>query len=318
MKILFITFGNPDYLSGALLHGLCTLKDTQVYITRNLWFMYEGNDSKNLKKIYGKGFSYANRIPKDKKKLLNSDETIQKIKTHFFDVIIYANPMYCLDFLDIVKKEYDHNRIVFLDGGDYDFNLTYMSKAGNKVLYFNPFEMAQLYKFAKKLTQIGIVFKRELRKKDRNIMYPISFAIPEENIVNKVPKKQKKTATIIPGDTSTYIFDEEEAYFKDYRISMWGYTCKKAGWDCLRHYEILANGCIPYFYDIDKCPETILVNFPKEMIKKTNKLYENSGDISLKDYNDNANELLEFTRKNLTTHVMAMYVLNKIGIEVKE
>ena len=54
------------------------------------------------------------------------------------------------------------------------------------------------------------------------------------------------------------------------------------------------------------------------MIKKTNKLYENSGDISLKEYNDNANELLEFTRKNLTTHVMAKYVLNKIGIEVRE
>ena len=34
----------------------------------------------------------------------------------------------------------------------------------------------------------------------------------------------------------------------------------------MRHYEILMNGCIPLFLDIDKCPEKILTNFPKKIL----------------------------------------------------
>jgi hypothetical protein len=30
---------------------------------------------------------------------------------------------------------------------------------------------------------------------------------------------------------------------------------KKGGWDCLRHYEIIGNGCMPYFENIEKCPK---------------------------------------------------------------
>src|SRR5688572_9949738 len=83
--------------------------------------------------------------------------------------------------------------------------------------------------------------------------FPIGFAISETKFVSDVPIKDKDFASIIPGDLKTYIYTEESAYYKDYQRSYFAITCKKGGWDCMRHYEILANGCIPYFIDIDKC-----------------------------------------------------------------
>ena len=40
-----------------------------------------------------------------------------------------------------------------------------------------------------------------------------------------------------------------------YQNSLFSLTYRKTGWDCLRHYEILASGSIPLFLDLEKCPE---------------------------------------------------------------
>lgn len=42
---------------------------------------------------------------------------------------------------------------------------------------------------------------------------------------------------------NTYIFENEEEYYNDYKKSLFAITRKKGGWDCMRHYEILACGC---------------------------------------------------------------------------
>lgn len=137
----------------------------------------------------------------------------------------------------------------------------------------------------------------------RKTVFPIGFSIPECKIINHVPEKFKKFATVIPGDLKTYIFETESEYYKDYQMSMFGKTCKKGGWDCLRHYEILANGCIPWFENLDLCPKNTMTHFPKEMVK--NAMNSENFDISL---------LLDYTRKNLTTKAMAKYILSTIGL----
>ena len=43
-------------------------------------------------------------------------------------------------------------------------------------------------------------------------------------------------------------------------------TYKKTGWDCMRHYEILMNGCIPLFLDIESCPKKIMEDIPKQRL----------------------------------------------------
>ena len=67
--------------------------------------------------------------------------------------------------------------------------------------------------------------------------YPISFSMPPEKIVEKIPEKTRVVAHIIPGNSSTYIYDSEESYYQGYKESFFGITMKKGGWDCMRHYD---------------------------------------------------------------------------------
>jgi hypothetical protein len=67
----------------------------------------------------------------------------------------------------------------------------------------------------------------------------------------------------------------------------------------MRHYEILANRCIPYFPDIEECPALSLVDFPKEIIKETNK-YARRNEIH--PFYDEINDyLFDYTKNKLTT-----------------
>ena len=106
------------------------------------------------------------------------------------------------------------------------------------------------------------------------------------------------------------------------------------------------NGCIPLFFNIKDCPKLILKTLPKERLSE---IYSNFHNVlslyspfkiykkkflsykkifsyipnMLKDKNANSfmktnsnvleikNELLNFTKQNLTTEILAKYVLSK-------
>jgi hypothetical protein len=141
-------------------------------------------------------------------------------------------------------------------------------------------------------------------------IYPISFSIPKTKIISYIPLKQKTFAHIIPGNLKTYIFQDEPNYYKDYEISIYGHTQCKAGWDCLRHYEILANGCIPWFKDLQNCPKQTMTHFPKNLVHSgMNSLYNTSNN----NYRNAIEKLLSYTRDHLTTEAMASYMLNAVG-----
>jgi len=176
--------------------------------------------------------------------------------------------------------------------------------------------------------QIYNIFTKMVNSKKelQSHIKPISFAIPEEAICENVPIKSRSFAYNIPGRPETYIYNNEIDYFKGYQESYFGITMKKWSWDSLRHYEILANGCIPYFINLGKCPSKILHNYPKVLILNAVRLAglpsiknvtELEGtdlkiDFSVFDqdqYNILLSTLLGYTRKNLTTKALAKYVL---------
>jgi len=105
------------------------------------------------------------------------------------------------------------------------------------------------------------------------MIHPIVFSIPEEKICTCAPVKDKLLSSLIPGRRSTYIYMTEHDYYNEYKRSYFAMTTKKGGWDCMRHYEILANGCVPYFPDIEKCPPNTMALFPKELTIQGNSLY---------------------------------------------
>ena len=107
------------------------------------------------------------------------------------------------------------------------------------------------------------------------MLHPITFSIPKEKIYeNYNVIKTKILSNLIPDFTLNYIYDNEEEYYNEYKTSYFAITRKKAGWDCMRHYEILANGCIPYFLNIENCPKNTMYLLPKKLFIQSNILYE--------------------------------------------
>ena len=84
---------------------------------------------------------------------------------------------------------------------------------------------------------------------------------------------------------------------------------KKAGWDCMRHYEILGNYCMPYFVGLEDCPEGTLVNLPKDLLLEGRELTNNFDEQK---YFTILDEMFKHTKENLTTKNIANYILNKI------
>jgi len=88
----------------------------------------------------------------------------------------------------------------------------------------------------------------------------ISFAIPEEKILQAPTAKNKEFAlhvvdpevrTSLPDTPEGYAFSSETIYYRDLQSSRFGITTRRAGWYCLRHYEIAANGCVPCFRNLE-------------------------------------------------------------------
>lgn len=258
MKILYIANNiQNDFLSDAVFHGLKSNIENEVVDLNPLWYMYDTTQKSSLvNRFHGRGFTYCASLSEG-----NVDRTgiIDKINSKYFDYIVYGNVYRCLDLLDVVISNYEKEHIIFLDGQDEST-------------------------IKEDMVPIGKYFKRELTKDDSKkypSVRPISFAFPKEKMSDSIPDKEKLLGHIIPGVSETFIFYEEDSYFKDYQSSMFAYTWKKSGWDCLRHYEIISNDCIPLFLDIKHCPETNCTTLPKKLLIE---YYEKSGLDKLFDF----------------------------------
>jgi len=146
---------------------------------------------------------------------------------------------------------------------------------------------------------------------------PINFSFPKEKIVTSIPPKNLLLAPLIPGNKATYIYKNEFTYYNQYKQSLFAITCKKGGWDCLRHYEIMACGCIPVFLNINDCPSNTMSLLPKNLFLEANTLYDS---LKYKSFNQlTTDELtscyiliqkfLDYLINNLTTENIANYII---------
>ena len=162
-------------------------------------------------------------------------------------------------------------------------------------------------------------------------IYPLSYCIPDECIISDKELKETEhrefLSRLIPGVRSTYIYgDDEEYYNTNYQMSSFAYTMKKGGWDCLRHYEIMANGCIPCFMEntppLSHCPKDTLIHFPKELVKEAKeKVFDQFGQCGetkethkawmdlMKEYRK---KILEYVRKHCSTSGTIRYFFSKM------
>jgi hypothetical protein len=289
MKVLYVyNFLYPEYQSDSIYHGLIDL-GIDVYETHYPSYMLKSFGE--LRFTYGKGFTLFGKLNHEPK-VETPEIIIDKIKSRFYDIVIYGciytypyiENRQCLDYLEYVKEYYPKNKIHFVDGADDTHNFSHSYG----------------------LDELGIVWKTSLSQISTG--NPISFGVPESQLIAHNPTKEKLFSTIIPGNSKTYTYEDEESYYNDYAVSHYGLTWKKGQWECMRHYEILANKCVPYFPDIEDCPPFMLVDLPKEIIKETNK-YARTYKIH-PEYDHINDYLFEYTKNNLTTKKVAEKLLS--------
>jgi hypothetical protein len=287
MKVLFISKANlPDFQNDMVFHGAKTILGEDVVDVNKMWYMYSDDKEKywntrvpNNGKSYGRGFTLYGHFQPDNTDRENID---YKIREKYFDKIIYGSIHRCKDYFELVSKNYSENDIIFIDGEDH-------------------------VDIVRNLIGRGQYFKRELIHNITENLKPINFAIPSKWVLEEPPSKIKHTATIIPGNLQTYIYDNELDYFNGYKESYFGITHKKGGWDCLRHYEILMNGCIPLFSNLENCPVNTMSNFPKQIVIECNSV---ASKLSHDDLIGYISILLEYTKRELTTEKLFNYIMN--------
>ncbi len=296
MRVLLLTTGEPDYLQDSIVHGFKKLLGNQAYDYPTKSVLY--NDYKPLSSLYGGGFTLYGLIDKNLKSDIGKNLE-DALKSDFFDVVIFTSIHRQYDLFYKLYPFIINKKVCVLDGEDSDMLFPYSRK----------FIMQSLFRIRPKPHRRFLYFKRELTyktissyhkllpivilrllKPHKNIR-PIAFAIPQEKISKVIPSKTKlftqhivdeEIANIIPGKSIKYAFSSEQEYYSDIQTSKFGITTKRAGWDCLRHYEIAANGALICFKNIEMKPSTCA---PHGLIPDNNCLSYKSYDDLMKKIN---------------------------------
>jgi len=243
MKVLFVTNAHgADYMCDVTFHGLRSLLGPDCVDSTRMDFMYENGKDYYFHSLY--------KLLPDIE--VDRDDIPAKIHSYFFDAIVFGSVHRCTDYYDLARALYPRNKLAFIDGED-DANIT--GHLGH-----------------------GWYFKRELQT-DHPDLLPIQFGIPEEKIRPiDLSRKTRLMAHCDPRDRSTMVYyDSESRYYDQYSDAYFGYTMKKGGWDCMRHHEILAAGCMPYFADFDNCPKLTLSKFDRSLFKEARDMADNWG-----------------------------------------
>jgi hypothetical protein len=286
MKILYISKGKkPDYQCDMLFHGLRSLMGPDVVDVKRIWFMYAdsfGPGKHDLSECYGRGFTLYGLLPEDSK--VDRTDIRSKIKKRYFDLVIYGSVHRDQSLLNKVRSIYPPSKIIFIDGED------------------GPGTAAVLGK--------GIYFKRELLDADA---LPIQFAIPKEKISPEIPLKTRQMSAHVPWAVPPGPrYEKESDYYRDYGESYFARTRKKAGWDCLRHYEIMAAGALPYFEQLEECPPRTMELLPKNELLLARQMHD-SWPAQEAGWPELMSKVRSVLKEKLTTEALAKHVLERIA-----
>jgi len=290
-----------DYLDECVLIGLKELFGSQVVDVNKKLSLYTDYPDEMKYRLYGRGYTLTQNIEPHE---CDRDDIENKIRNKFYDYVVYAKIENCNDYFDLVYEHYPKNRIALLDGGDW--------------MNIHP-----------SVTYDTMFFKRECFLGMSNVNYskyfnnikPISFAFPTKRITRN-QNKSKLLSTINPLDRTTYFdkdnsseykFKTEKEYYEEYQSSKFAITCQKAGWDCLRHYEIIGNGCIPLFHRVENAPPGTLSMLPRRLLLQIRTMWENNQEYLIENYDEYFERLFDHFINNNTTIKLAEYFMKEMN-----
>lgn len=240
MKVLFLTTSKEDYLQDGLLYGLRQRLGSQCVDFPKKEVMYT-SCSKNSGDLYGNGFTLWKLLEDID---IDRTEIEKKIVSRYFDVIVFGSVVrQWATVLDFAKKG--------------------LIKFGQKLFFFDGEDAGEL----RRKQVLGLFwryFKREQSLFTRPFCRVVNFCIPSQKLqFNQTPKVQMfakhvqcEEAYKIPWVKENcqvkYAFADEFSYRRNISESYYGITMKKAGWDCMRHYEIAGSGTVMAFYRLSE------------------------------------------------------------------
>lgn len=292
LRALFFTSNlTPDYQCDLIHHGLETHPQVDLDVYPCPDYMY--NDYSTPTELYGRGFTVFCNLDPTARNTPSRSDVKQNLRAGVYDFVVYGSIHRRQDLLRVVRQNVRPERIFFVDGED---RIGIQSRLIGK----------------------GHYFKRELVHPHPGVL-PIQFAIPAEKITRDPIDLSKKTRLLAhcdPRDTTTYVYDTEQTYYDNYREACFAITMKKAGWDCMRHYEIVAQGCLPAFLDFDEIPPRAMVDWPRTLQHRANELYAmTAGDSTpwpssqARLWTDTMHAFSTHLRERLTTRALADYLL---------
>ena len=195
----------------------------------------------------------------------------------------------------------------------FSWIISFLSEKDERIIGMNPDRGLGYITQNDRVIHVKTLSEYEVKHLDvcNQNMFPVSIAIPDECVVDEIPHKDTLMA---PGDNG------EKKYTDMYRRSRFAMTKKRGGWDRLRHYEILMNGCIPIFENLDACPRYTLTTYPKHLHRAAVHLYKTwreNDDTYIRRYNVLCQAYLEHTRRYCTISALTDYFLGRFQNNVR-
>jgi hypothetical protein len=286
--VLFLTLGDADFLADSLLHGLRAVLGAFVVDYPRQDILYEDTDPSTLRHVHGRGFTLYGQLEEIE---VDRVAPLQRIGSGEFDLVVFADiwQQYGL-FLQLLPQ-LNSVDVAVLDGQDLSSLYPYAPGFWRRPrLWALPRAHTRVPYFKRELTETTLripVGPLSLPARGRFVR-PLAFSIPEQWLVESVPEKTKlfprhivdpELARRLPNATLDYAFDEEDAYFDDLRLAGFGITTKRTGWDCMRHYELAASGCVLCFRALNEKP---LLCAPHGLDNRNCLVYRDADDLEAK------------------------------------
>lgn len=276
MKVLYLNHNTPDYLAESLFHGLRSILGEDCVDVPRYDSMYSPLEEDVKLKLRGNGFSLYGLL--NDHTSLNVKRKLWKKELLTYDLIVIADIWKMWNVFSELIKVVPFDKIVVLDGSDSSSIFPYSSIVqrikSNPLSFFIPVHKVKYFK--RELIGEGEIFNLKkvlpygIRKNfgvPKNLKV-INFSIPVQKI-NKVDvafKKKMFNKHIVDIEVAGNIkdsfyssigsdkhyFTNESEYYKDLQLSKFGITTKRLGWDCMRHYELAANGAVICFKNLDE------------------------------------------------------------------
>jgi hypothetical protein len=273
MKVLMFTSNGQDNLEDACLHGMRMLFGANCVDYPKKEVMYKGYAARSPDESYGRLFTLwrsLDDIPVDR------SDIEARLKHDYFDLVIFGSIHRTQMFYRHFKPFLKPRKTIIIDGEDDPG----VHISAREYLYFKREILSWGAFYEYRNSERVRIWRYGRRARHQNIA-PISFALPKEKITAGVTRANKiklfpqhlvdeeikkamrpldsldspaAATSDAPALDRGYTMNTEREYYIDLQSSRYGVTKKRGGWDCLRHYEIAANGGVICFRDLQQKP----------------------------------------------------------------